>query len=165
MTMTLARFEHLLDIHGADLHGADLARWPQADRHAADRLLASDPAAAAALARARGLDALISGELARAGADATRVVQALEARRLPPQRRRFLWRQWPVELLDFDFAPAWPRLAALAGVAVLGFAIGLTDLAVPITAATMADESATIVADTDIDAIVFVPDPSPEARL
>jgi anti-sigma factor RsiW len=159
MTMTLARFEHILDIHGADL-----ARWPQADRHAADRLLASDPAAAAVLARARGLDALISGELARAGADATRLVHALEARRLPPQRRRFLWRHWPVELLDFDFAPAWPRLAALAGVAVFGFAIGLSDLAVPITASTMSDESATIVADTDIDAIVFVPDHSPEAR-
>jgi hypothetical protein len=54
--------------------------------------------------------------------DATaRVLNAL-ARPLPPQRRS--WRHWPAALLDWDFAPAWPRLAALAGCAVLGFAIG-----------------------------------------
>jgi len=54
--------------------------------------------------------------------DATaRVLKAL-ARPLPPQRRS--WRHWPAALLDWNFAPAWPRLAALAGCAVLGFAIG-----------------------------------------
>ena len=42
---------------------------------------------------------------------------------LPPQRRA--WRLWPAELLDFDFAPAWPRLAALASCAALGFAVGI----------------------------------------
>jgi anti-sigma factor RsiW len=159
MTMTRARFHRLLDIHGADF-----ARWPQAERHAADRLLATDPTAAAALARARGLDALIARELADAGADAVRVMHAIATRRLPPQRRRFLWRRWPVELLDFNFVPAWPRLAALAGVAALGFVIGLTDLAVPIGAGTASDEGVTVVADNDIDAIVFAPDPLPEAR-
>jgi hypothetical protein len=31
---------------------------------------------------------------------------------------------WPQILLDWQFAPAWPRVAALACCAVLGFAIG-----------------------------------------
>jgi anti-sigma factor RsiW len=160
MTMTLARFQHFLDVYGADLAG-----WPQSRRRAAERLLASDRAAAAALARARAraLDALIARE-APAQADAAGVLRALETRALPPQRRRFLWRLWPSELLDLDFAPAWPRLAALAGVAALGFVIGLTDVAGPITAGTNGDEAGSIVADNDIGAVVFAPDPLPEVR-
>jgi anti-sigma factor RsiW len=159
MAMTLARFQHLLDVYGADL-----ARWPQARRAAADRLLAADPAAAAALARARQLDALIARDPLSADADAGRIMLAMETRRLPPQRRHFLWRRWPTELLDLDFAPAWPRLAALAGVAALGFVIGLTDLAGPLTAAPTADEGTTVVADIDLGAIVFAPDPLPGTR-
>ena len=153
MTMTLARFQHLLDVHGADL-----ARWPQAQRAAADRLLADDPAAATARAHARELDALIVREATPADADAA------AARKLPPQRRRFLWRHWPTELLDLDFVPAWPRLAALAGVAALGFVIGLSDLTGPIAAGPNGDEGAAVVADVDIDAIMFTPDPLPETR-
>jgi hypothetical protein len=155
MTMTLAHFQHLLDVHGADL-----ARWPQPLRTAAGRLLAADDAATAALAHARALDALIARE-ASADADATGVLRALAARPLPPQRRRFLWRQWPSELLTLDFAPAWPRLAALAGVAALGFFIGLVDLG-PVGA--NGEEPVSIVADNDIGAIVFAPDPLPEAH-
>jgi hypothetical protein len=41
-----------------------------------------------------------------------------------PRQKMPLWR-WPAELLNWDFAPAWPRMAALAGCAVLGFAIGI----------------------------------------
>jgi hypothetical protein len=51
-----------------------------------------------------------------------RVLRAL-ARPLPPQRRS--WSHWPAALLNGDFAPAWPRMAALAGCAVLGFAVGV----------------------------------------
>lgn len=159
MTMTLARFERLLDAHGADL-----ARWPQGQRAAAERLLAADPGATAALAQARALDALMAREPAAADAQAARIVQAIEARRLPPQRRRFLWRRWPAELLNLDFTPAWPRLAALAGVAALGFVIGLSDLTGPIAAGPNGEEGMAIVADADIGAIVFEPDPLPEAR-
>jgi anti-sigma factor RsiW len=160
MAMTLARFEHLLDVYGADL-----ARWPPAQRTAAERVLTADPAAAAALARARDLDALIARDplSANAEADAARIMHVIETRRLPPQRRHFLWRRWPTELLDLDFAPAWPRLAALAGVAALGFVIGLSDLA-PITAGPNADEGATVVADVDLGAVVFAPDPLPGTR-
>jgi hypothetical protein len=157
MTMTLGRFQHLLDVHGADL-----ARWPQPLRAAAERLLAADDTAPAALAQARALDALIARE-APAGGDATGVLRALAARPLPPQRRRFLWRQWPSELLTLDFTPAWPRLAALAGVAALGFVIGLVDLG-PMTVGANGEDPASIVAENDIGAVVFAPDPLPEAH-
>jgi hypothetical protein len=157
MTMTLTRFQRLLDVYGADP-----ARWPQPERDAAERLLASDAAAAGALAQARALDALIVRD-AQAPADATRVLRALAARRLPSQRRRFLWRRWPSELLTLEFAPAWPRVAALAGVAVLGFVIGLSDLG-PIAVGTNSDDLTSIVADNDIGAVVFAPDPLPEAH-
>jgi hypothetical protein len=161
MTMTLARFQHLLDVHGADL-----ARWPQAQQAAADHLLADDPGAATALARARELDALIMREAlpADAAAAAARLMHMIETRRLPPQRRRFLWRRWPAELLDVDFVPAWPRLAALAGVAALGFVIGLSDLTGPLAPGSNGDEGAAVVADVDIGAIMFTPDPPPETR-
>lgn len=157
MTMTLARLQRLLDVHGTDP-----ARWPQPERVAAERLLAADGGAAAALAQARALDALIRRDAA-AQADAAGVLRVLAARPLPPQRRRFLWRRWPSELLTLDFAPAWPRLAALAGVAALGFVIGLTDLG-SITIGSNGEDPTSIVADNDIGAVVFAPDPLPEAH-
>jgi hypothetical protein len=52
---------------------------------------------------------------------AARVMAAL-ARPLPAQQRG--WRLWPKELLDWNFAPAWPRLAALGACALVGFAVG-----------------------------------------
>ena len=42
---------------------------------------------------------------------------------LPPQKQRF-WTGLPSILLDWQFAPAWPRMAALAGCALIGFALG-----------------------------------------
>ena len=45
---------------------------------------------------------------------------------LPRQRLPF-WRL-PAVLLDWQFAPAWPRVAELAGCLALGFAIGLSGL-------------------------------------
>lgn len=154
MTMTFSQFQRLLDVHGADPAG-----WPQSERDAAERLLASDAAAAGALAQGQALDALIARD-DDAPADAAGVLRALAARPLPPQRRWFLWRRWPSELLTLEFAPAWPRLAALAGVAVLGFAIGLTDLG-PVGTG---EDLTSIVADNDIGAVVFAPDPLPEAH-
>jgi hypothetical protein len=59
---------------------------------------------------------------------ASRIVTALARKPLPRQRRaRFGW-SWPNILLDFDFAPAWPRVAALACAAALGCAIGFFGL-------------------------------------
>jgi hypothetical protein len=45
---------------------------------------------------------------------------------LPRQKMPF-WRLPPV-LLDRQFAPAWPRMVALAGFAALGFFIGMAGL-------------------------------------
>jgi hypothetical protein len=42
---------------------------------------------------------------------------------LPSQGRH--WRHWPAVLLNWEFAPAWPRVAALVGCAALGFAVGV----------------------------------------
>ena len=53
---------------------------------------------------------------------AARVVAALTARPLPPQRQS--WFQWPSALLDTDFGLAWPRVAALASVALIGCTVG-----------------------------------------
>jgi hypothetical protein len=70
------------------------------------------------------LEALLARRVAGSPADeaaATRVLANLASAPLPRQRHG--WR-WPRVLLDFDFAPAWPRVAALAGAAVLGCALG-----------------------------------------
>ena len=42
---------------------------------------------------------------------------------LPRQKQPF-WARLPNILLDWQFAPAWPRMAALAGCALVGFALG-----------------------------------------
>jgi hypothetical protein len=44
-----------------------------------------------------------------------------------PGQKRPLWRL-PSVLLNWDFAPAWPRVAALACCAALGFVIGIAGL-------------------------------------
>src|SRR3954451_13190694 len=63
-------------------------------------------------------------------AAAQRVLTRLES--LPPQKRAFAW--WPSALMDWSFAPAWPRVAALAGAAVLGISIGLSNVGTRIAA-------------------------------
>ncbi|MDO8877279.1 MAG: hypothetical protein Q8M24_13270 [Pseudolabrys sp.] len=56
-------------------------------------------------------------------------VNRVLARLAPPLPRQkvSLWR-WPSVLLDWQFAPAWPRVAALAACGVLGFYIGIAGL-------------------------------------
>ncbi len=41
-----------------------------------------------------------------------------------PRQKLPLWR-WPAVLLDWEFAPAWPRVAALAGCLAIGFVVGI----------------------------------------
>src|SRR5258708_7535855 len=73
------------------------------------------------------IDQLITRRLkADRGADAAlaaRVVSKLALKPLPRQRHSW-FRSWPSALLNNDFAPAWPRLAALACVALIGCTIG-----------------------------------------
>jgi len=156
--MNVMQLQHLLDIHGPEP-----SAWPANLRSAAERLIAADPAAADARERARQLDALIAREMAAAPqaddaasqASASRVMAALAARSLPPQHRA--WRWWPAELVSFDFAPAWPRIAVLASVGVLGFAFGLAVLDTGVGAGLSVTRTAN--ADTDLSAIVFEPEP------
>jgi hypothetical protein len=56
-------------------------------------------------------------------ASAARVISALSAMPLPRQRHS-IFRSWPSALLNNDFAPAWPRIAALACVALVGCTVG-----------------------------------------
>jgi hypothetical protein len=76
----------------------------------------------------RELDAAL-GRVMTAGipdADSVgRIVRRFDSA-LPPQRRAFAW--WPAALTDWNFAPAWPRVAALACAAVLGITVGLSSL-------------------------------------
>jgi len=44
-----------------------------------------------------------------------------------PKQKQPLWRL-PAVLVDWQFAPAWPRMAALACCAALGFGIGIAGL-------------------------------------
>ena len=44
-----------------------------------------------------------------------------------PRQKTPLW-QIPAVLLDWQFAPAWPRMVALAACAVLGFYVGIAGL-------------------------------------
>ncbi|MDP2409914.1 MAG: hypothetical protein Q8M26_06475 [Pseudolabrys sp.] len=69
------------------------------------------------------------------------------ARPLPPQKRA--WWRLPAELLDWQFAPAWPRMAALAGCAVLGFTIGLAGLDRTFDRADAAPPSLSLFDDSD----------------
>jgi len=72
---------------------------------------------------------------------------------LPPQRRAFAW--WPAALRDVSFAPAWPRVAALAAAAVLGISIGLSNIGTRIATdldlvrVANADDASTNAFDTD----------------
>jgi hypothetical protein len=159
--MPLARFVELIETHGADP-----ARWPDACREPAQNLLAVDAEARAALVSATSLDALIARYCARASLGAERSEEQAMARvlgridALPPQRRGLLPRLLPAALLEFDLAPAWPRFAALVGIAVLGFAVGLSDTGMALTKKSASAIIGTpISSDSDLSLILFEPDP------
>ncbi len=131
--MNRDRFQDLLDANGSDL-----ATWSAAERAGAERLIASDAGAAAALGEARRLDRLVHLSLAEApGRDeeaaAARILTALPGKlpaqaesgavlpfKAPPRRKQ------PAR---FPFPPArgalFPRAAALGFAAALGIALGL----------------------------------------
>jgi hypothetical protein len=158
--MNIAAFHRLLDVHGADR-----SRWPADCRDGAERLIAADPAAAAAFARAQALDALIARQLRGekiSDAAAARLASMLD-RPLPAQHRGLLARWWPSELLEVDLSPAWPRIAALAAVCLLGFAIGLANPDMTVTPPPrfmLASASP----DSDLSSLVFERDGLSEFR-
>jgi len=119
--MTPAEFQDLLDAHGVHL-----STWPDDPRTRAEHFIASEPAARRRLAEAQRFERLIARQMSVPAksleASTGRVLRAL-AGELPRQRRFAL--AWPSALLAFDLAPARLRIAALAGIAALGVALGL----------------------------------------
>jgi hypothetical protein len=141
-----------------DSHGADPAQWPSASRVAALSLIEGDAQARAAHDAARQFDAALAryAEVNRADATAAARVTTRLAGALPRQDRA--WWHWPAVLLDWQFSPAWPRVAALACCAVIGFMVGITGLDRPF-------ERAGVVANgNDITTAVFEPEPITGAR-
>lgn len=144
-----------------DRHGADPSRWPPDERAAAERLIASDAQARRAFEAARTLDAMLTRHMQAQGSDASsraRVMTRL-AQPLPRQKQPF-WRL-PAVLLDWQFAPAWPRMAALGACAVLGFFIGISGLDRGID---RLDGQSVSAGATGIGAVVFEPEPLTGAR-
>lgn len=77
-----------------------------------------------------------------------------------PRQKFALWRL-PAVLLDWEFAPAWPRVAALATCAALGFIIGLTGLDRQVDTA---DAALSYVSRADLGGIVFEAEPARGAK-
>jgi len=86
-----------------------------------------------------------------------RVEARLAAR---PRQKMPLWRL-PGVLLDWQFAPAWPRMAALACCAALGFAIGIAGLDRPFD---RLDAPFTVANRADLGSVVFEPEALTGAR-
>jgi hypothetical protein len=148
--MNIAQLQQFLDVHGTEP-----SAWPAHLRGEAEDFINSDAAASRAYAAVRRLDELMRRlsasehrDDAALRASGERVLRSLPGR-LPRQKRA--WRWWPAELARFDFAPAWPRVAALASIAIVGFAIGLVGLDGP--------SSARAPADSDVGASVFEIEP------
>jgi hypothetical protein len=131
--MNRVRFQELLDCRGSDL-----ATWPEADRLAAGRLIASDPSAAGAYEQARRIDRLIQGSLTSRPFEgnrdqiASRILAGLP-KNLPAQAGRSV--KLPVQAAIQREPKLWAllpgrqalltRVAALTFAAALGVALGL----------------------------------------
>jgi hypothetical protein len=136
-----------------DSHGADPACWPESERAKAERLIASEADARAMFEETKLLDAMLARhtQITQDNDDAVARVTRRLASPLPRQKVPF-WR-WPTVLLDWEFSPAWPRVAALACCAALGFFIGIAGLDRPFD---RLDQSATPMS-RDLGSVVFGP--------
>lgn len=156
--MTREQFEHLLVCFGTDV-----SLWPPETRMEAEALLTQDAAARALLAEDTALELrLFDAARLTTAADtrpAERVTRALASAPLPRQSRRHpvLW--LPNWLIALDLRPAWPSIAALAGMALLGFMVGSSDTLVGI------GTPAGVGSTTDVSAVVFEPGPIGEGVL
>jgi hypothetical protein len=148
--MRIDKFHEFLEIHGADF-----ARWPAAHGAEAETLIENDPGARKAWNEARRLDELISRHLSKTPdtniAAASRVLGTL--RQPLPRQKGTLFAHLPGVLLDWNFAPAWPRVAALAGFAALGFLIGISGIDRQLEGGNFSAAAATdIFSDSDLTA-------------
>ena len=89
-----------------------------------------------------------------ADADADAVDRVLARLRGPlPRQKQPLWRL-PGVLLNWDFAPAWPRMAALACCAALGFMFGIAGLDRPFDRL----DGSVLTSSRDLGSLVSEPD-------
>ncbi|MGN6571765.1 MAG: hypothetical protein ACTHLO_10145 [Pseudolabrys sp.] len=142
-----------------DSHGADPAQWPAALRVAALGLIAADAQARAAHEAAGKMDAALARYAKVSPADETAAARVLTRLAGPLPRQDRAWWRWPAVLLDWQFTPVWPRVAALACCAAIGFMVGITGLDRPF-------ERTSTVASTggDITSAVFEAEPITGAR-
>jgi hypothetical protein len=145
--MTRDDFRSLLDAHGADP-----SRWPAELRESAVALMGSDAGARADLDAAHALDAMLARFSAISAEDEQRALRVMGKLNGPlPRQKQPFWRV-PAALLDWQFAPAWPRLAALAGCMLIGFTIGIAGVARTVS------KNDAQAASRDIGAMVFAPE-------
>ena len=105
------------------------------------------------------MDATLAGYAKVAAADETAAARVLTRLAGPlPRQDRAGWR-WPAVLLDWQFTPAWPRVAALACCAAIGFMVGITGLDRPFERA-----GTTTASGSDITSVVFEPEAITGAR-
>lgn len=146
-------------------HGADRSLWPAGIRQDAERLARRDPAARALLEESDALHLRLVGAIRhhpRDTASGRRVTDALFATPLPPQDRRGPASWLPSWLVSADLAPAWPSIALLAGMALLGFVIGTGTGGFGLMPG---DLRAPQFSGGDVSTIVFEPDPLGEEVL
>ena len=93
-------------------------------------------------------------------ADAAAVAR-VEARLVVLPRQKAPFWHLPGVLLDWQFAPAWPRVAALAGCAALGFVIGIAGLDRPLD---RLDPPFAVASRADFGSVVFEPEALTGAR-
>jgi hypothetical protein len=141
--MTHEQFNDLIDAYGASPD-----RWPTAVRSAAMAYADASEEARNAMASTLQLDALLDGVVDRPQ-DSTATLENILA--IPQQHRQVRWLRWARSLnwfsdADLDFSFVLPRLAGMAGAALIGFYIGTTDI-VPLPAG---DSNATIYTLTDL---------------
>jgi hypothetical protein len=120
MMMGLDRFRELLDAYGGEP-----ARWPANERAAAEALMAGNTEAARLRIRAAALDALLDKAADPASViDADRLIASITAE---PQRTAEIVTLRPARRASP--ATFWLKVASLAAAAMIGFLVGVTQLA------------------------------------
>jgi RNA polymerase sigma-70 factor (ECF subfamily) len=107
------------------------------------------------------LESSLKRRAATAPADEAAVGRVLQRLSGPLPRQKVAFWRLPAVLLDWQFAPAWPRVAALACCAALGFGIGLAGLDRQFD---VANASFAASSSADIGSVVFEPEPLTGAR-
>jgi len=122
--MDLERFTDLLDIHGADL-----ALWPEAERKAADKLLAASPLAREQQRKAAAFDRLLLNAQLPEIEPSDALRQRILAQLGPRVAAQPNWRMQIVEALAllFPTGRAMPQFAALAFALALGVSAGFVN--------------------------------------